>query len=724
MANTKTSKTKTKTATRTKRPNAVKTKALDVAGEQIERIQSAAVESKQPRFAMTKQQAINLFNQIYGVAKEAIYNEPPYAADSTRLDTWLAKVVKKEPLLFGILQSMVSIDKNRGWTLVGGKIQVKKFVNILHNFQVAPDLFGWRNGISVCAQNFYQSNLGAVVEIGRSQINGPLAALYTVDPTKCKLTGKQNTPLQYTNGPRDKQFWETTDYFRVTSLPSPAENMNGLGMCFAYRSIELAKLLVSVFEHDREQLGSKAPKGILTINGLPQDQWLQSLEESTVDLKTLEREYYSGVQVLASDGNPEIKVNLTSLSNLPEQFDHQQFINLIIYGYALIAGYDPREFWPVSTGSLGTATETDSQWRRASSKGGLDFALGFQERQQDELPETVDFEFEQRDVQGEIAEAEYRRKELDIIEGMFTSINSKQENLITLPEARQLMVDAKLIPDGWTPEDEETQVTDTDDFGELIEKQRVQRALAKFPDEDIVIYNSRINAFRTIRRAGEKKLLITVGAKPRPIKKKTMTERAFAGQDYETIRAEYYEVVHDTVLEYLEGSARSTAYKGAMSRNVVDAFTPTVEIGYEDGGSELPLEGDVEDFLTAAQSSELVNIESLFVSLKLLRDAGETDPETDPETEATARAEGYAATLDGIYNKAVLYGAGNKMLTFAGEDGEHSCESCTWLTGQRHRASWWIAHDYIPPTGSGLDCAAGGKCKHGLEDDDGELWTI
>lgn len=515
MANTKASsktktKTKTKTLPRTKRPDAVKTQALDKAGEQLERAQAAAVESKQPRFAVTRQQAVNLFNQIYGVAKEAIFNEPPYAADSTRLDTWLAKVVKKEPYLLGILQSVVSIDKNRGWTLVGGKIQVKKFVNILHNFQVAPDLFGWRNGLSVSAQNFYQANLGAVVEIGRSQPNGPLAALYTVDPTKCRLTGRQEVPLKYNNGPRDKQYWEPTDYFRVTSFPSPMETMNGLGMCAVYRCIELAKLLVSVFEHDREQLGSKAPKGILTINGVPQSQWLQSLEESSADLKTLEREYYSGVQVLASEGNPEIKVNLTSLSNLPEQFDHRQFVDMMIYGYALAFGYDPREFWPVSSGALGTATESESQHRRASSKGGLDFVLGFQERLQDELPETVEFEFEQRDVQGDIAETDFKDKQLKIIEGMFTQANSKQENLITLPEARQLLVEAKLIPDDWTPGDEDIQVEDTKDLGPLVEKQRVQRAIAKFPNEQIVVYNDRTKQTRVIYDPNNRKFTMRV----------------------------------------------------------------------------------------------------------------------------------------------------------------------------------------------------------------------
>lgn len=696
------------------------TKSIDRAAEQIERAQAQNVESKQPRFSMDRRQVTQFFQQIYGVAKEAIFNEPAYAAESSRRDTWLAKVARKEPYLLGILQSVVSIDKNRGFTLVGGKIQVKKFVNILHNFQVAPDLFGWRNGMSVSAQNYYQADLGAVVEIGRSQLNGPLAALYTVDPTKCRLTGNIETPLKYNNGPADKQLWEPTDYFRVASFPSPSESMNGLGLCAISRCLELAKLLVSVFEHDREKLGSKAPKGILTINGgLTLDQWLRSLEESAADLKSLEREYYSGVQVLVGELGANISVELTPLSSLPDDFDQEQFANMIIYGYALAFGYDPREFWPVSGGSLGTGRETEEQHRKATSKGGLDFALGFQEKLQDELPETIEFEFEQRDVTGDIAEVDFKKKQLEIINEMYQSVNARQEILITQPEARQLLVDANLIPDNWTPEEEDVQVTDTDDMTALVEKQRVQNALAKFPDDDIVVYNSRSKNFLTLRKAGQKKFMIRMGAKPKPQIKKKMTNRAVRG-DYESIRANFSDVVYTVVRDYLNSSDRSTSFKSAMGREVIEAYAYAAEVGYEDGGGELPLESDVIDWLTTSQDSEVANVASLFVSLKMLRDSGEFDA----EAEATARSDGYSNTLDGIYNKAVLFGAGNKMLTFEGDDGEHSCPTCIALKGQRHKASWWISHDYVPPTGSGLDCAAGGHCLHELVDDDGNVVTV
>lgn len=692
------------------------TKAMDTAGAQIERAAAEATLSKQPRFTPDRKSINQLFQQIYGFAKGTIYDEPPYQADSTRRDTWLAKVVLKEPYLLGILQSVVSIDKNRGWTLVGGKIQVKRFVQILHNFQVAADLAGWRNGLSVSSRNYYNSDLGTVVEIGRSAENGPLAAMYTVDPTKCVLTGTPDTPLKYNNGARDKQMWQPNDYFRVPSFPSPAESMNGLGYCAVSRCIELAKVLVSVIEHDREQLGSKAPKGILTINGLTQEQWLQSLEESSAELKTLEREFYSGVQVLA-DETGEVKVELTSFSNLPTGFKQEEFINMIIYGYALAFGYDPREFWPVSSGSMGTATETENQHRRASSKGGLDFALGFQEKLQDELPDTLEFEFEQRDVQGDIAEADFQKKELDIIKGMYETSNADGKSLVDYDEARQLMVEANLIPDEWTANEEEDSVTDTDDLGveQLLEKQRVQNAISKFPKDDIVVYSSRKNKYRTIRAAGAKKFSIAV---KKPLKKKVKS-RAYDG-DYTQIRAAFHDATYTVVRDYLNSSDRATSYKSAMNRNVVEAYGPAAEQGYIDGGGDLPLDDDANDWITAAQSAELGYVDSLFVSLKQLRDSGEFDA----ENEATARADGYASSLDGVYNTAAVYGAGNKMLTFQGDDGEHSCRSCTKLYGQRHKASWWIAHDYVPPTGSGLDCSAGGKCMHELVTDDGEVVTI
>lgn len=513
----------------THRSSRAQIKALDRTAEKIAVIRAAATDpaSKQPRFSIEEKNWQQLLFQFYNWGKGIIFEEPKYQADSRRRDKWLLEVVPKEPYLLGIQQSIVTIDKNRGFTLTGGKIQVKRFLGILHTVQVAPDIFGWRPATSVMSQSFWGTDLGTVAETGRLEIGkdenddpikGPLAKLYTVDPTKCRLTGKAATPLEYIPGAMrgETGLWSTSDYFRVTSFPKPNEEVNGLGFCAASRSIEFAKLLVSIFEHYRERLGSKAPKGILTINGggLTEAQWLKSLEQSTAELKTLEREYYSGVQTLVAPQGLTIDIALTPLSNLPDQFDLKTTVDMLIYGIALAHGYDPREFWPVGSGTLGTGRETETQHRKATTKGGLDYALGFQEEFQKELPPTLEFEFEQRDVEGDIAEIALNKSKMDIIDEMYKSVNGNGEILITHEQAMQLLVEAKLVPEDWTVPEEDVEFSDTDDVEALAEKERVQMAMAKYPDDDIVQYSLSTDKYRVIRKAGEKRPFKMRNVKP------------------------------------------------------------------------------------------------------------------------------------------------------------------------------------------------------------------
>jgi hypothetical protein len=44
--------------------------------------------------------------------------------------------------------------------------------------------------------------------------------------------------------------------------------------------------------------------------------------------------------------------------------------------------------------------------------------------------------------------------------------------------------------------------------------------------------------------------------------------------------------------------------------------------------------------------------------------------------EAYATADGYAKTLDRIYNEFKVAAGGTTMLTFVGEDGQESCADC------------------------------------------------
>lgn len=365
--------------------------------------------SKQPRFNATDRS--KMFWSMYRWVKEAYQVEPPYVPNSGKRDKWLREYVRGEPFLHGVLASVVSVDKNRGWTLLGAEHLVRKYVNRLHKLHAAPDQRGWRPFTGFLSHSYHCADIGAVAEIEWSAVdvitgfNAEVNSLYSVDPTHCRLTGDIEYPLAYTGDDLlklDPQEWNTNAYFRMVDNINTDATFNGLGICAVSRALELAKILTALYEHDAEQLLSKAPRGLLLLNGISEEQWESTLQARVETMSDLEKKYYTGVQVFAGNGLEKVSAELVSLSRIPDGLDHVEFTNLVMNLYALAFKYDPREFWPVSGGQLGTATETETQHKKATGKGGMDFILTYQENLQDLLPPTVEFEFEARDIDGEI----------------------------------------------------------------------------------------------------------------------------------------------------------------------------------------------------------------------------------------------------------------------------------------------------------------------------------
>ena len=219
--------------------------------------------SKQPRLGAVDKE--RMFASFYRWAKSAAAEEPAYTTDSRKRDVWLSDVWMKESHLAGVINSVTAIDRNRDWTLLGGKQTVNRYNNILRDSEAGD---GWRYFAGRAALSFYTSDLGAVTEVGRDGPDGPARAFYNVDPTKCMLTGNAATPLSYTPHNGKEQLWNPADYFRTTPLPSIREEYRGLGLCAVSRVWQLIQLMIAIDEHDLEQLGARAPKGLLLLQNI------------------------------------------------------------------------------------------------------------------------------------------------------------------------------------------------------------------------------------------------------------------------------------------------------------------------------------------------------------------------------------------------------------------------------------------------------------------------
>ncbi|MCK4829404.1 hypothetical protein KA005_77485, partial [bacterium] len=277
------------------------------------RAESAKNFSKQPRFS-DDATGMDFFQSVYRWATQA--EEPPYELSSSKRDKYLRDHVKQNPNIAGVVNSVIDIDKNRGWRLVGGRNQVSRFTEMFHSFEAAPGLQGWRPGISFASQSFWTTNMGGVIEVGRDGVDGPVRRFYNVDPVTCKLTGNNKKPLEYTSASKTKRYWKPQDYFRVASNISTDEKLHGLGHCAIDRALTLSKLMLALYEHDFEAMGSRAPRGLLLLKGISEKSWIKAMDAREAGLDSVGYDYYGALAVLASSAK-NIDAQLVALSNLP-----------------------------------------------------------------------------------------------------------------------------------------------------------------------------------------------------------------------------------------------------------------------------------------------------------------------------------------------------------------------------------------------------------------------
>lgn len=194
-----------------------------------------------------------------------------------------------------------------------------------------------------------------------------------------------------------------------------------------------------------------------------------------------------------------------------------------------------------------------------------------------------------------------------------------------------------------------------------------------------------------------------------------------AAGDLTAINKRYHDIITKELLAYFNGGI-VTGPRNHFRVATTEAFYDVFYLGWADGGQSFPVSPDALEWLQARLSQEFGYIDMLFQEAKELR----KDKEFDYFSWITFHADNYTRTLREIYNAARLravMAVKDIMVTFGGTDGEKPCKTCQKLKGQRHKISWFVKRNYIPPHGSGLECHAGRYCQHVLIDDNGKEIT-
>lgn len=465
------------------------TKELDKLAEKVEQASRQPINNPNS----TESSRTAFMTSIKQWSRKAELEEPPYIPNSSVRDAWLRDFVKAEPHLAGVLSTAVSLDTNRGYSLIGGRNQVVRFSRVLRGVENGQ---GWRQLKQLGCQDYYSTDMGQVVEVETDGRNGPLVSLYHVDSTRCELTGNLKNPLVYKPSNGKEQIWKQDYFYRICSMPSPDERFFNLGYCPVSRCLKITQIMIAVIEHDLEKLNTLLPKGILTVESdeITQEMWdnawnehLQVYPGQTGNL------YFDRLITLVARA---IKVNLTPFSELPDGFDPFTFTDYMLKAYALCFNRDPRAFWGFNSGSFGGGTESAVQAERATNAGYIDYLLQDQEQIQNLLPPSILFQYEEDDTQGKIQKAELLNLWADA--GLkLVELGIPQSSVLAL------MVKEQIIDPEFTPEIESEIATDDENVlqyrrQQLLEKEHVQMAVSRFPDDPIIEYRFPDNRLITL----------------------------------------------------------------------------------------------------------------------------------------------------------------------------------------------------------------------------------
>lgn len=387
------------------------------------------------------------YNALKEIAAESD-NVPPYG--NPQRDDYLSKVWQKEPILAGAVYSMAAKMTALTWKVVGRRRLAQQAAQM---FSAAAyiDGYDWGGFISSSATDFFTTDDGVFWETVKSgnPLLGRLVEIGHIDSIACTLTGHVKYPVIYNSaltGQENK--FRPGEIVHFASMPSPREEHLGKGFCAVSRAIRAAKLLMGLHEYDEEKLSNLPPEGVAAVTGLTMREFQDAVKLwRTKREQNISLTFPQVLWLIGSNPGASVKLDFIGFSQMPESFDRKTVVPQYVNTLALAFGVDTREFWPVSTSTLGTAAESEIQHEKAKGKGPGEFLTITERALNNELPEGVDFEYDTQDIEEDKNAAEIAKGWVDAYIPMMAPAVEGVEPLLKREDVLRLLADKGVIPD-------------------------------------------------------------------------------------------------------------------------------------------------------------------------------------------------------------------------------------------------------------------------------------
>lgn len=257
-----------------------------------------------------------------------------------------------------------------------------------------------------------------------------------------------------------------------SELPSPAEQMNDVGICAVTRVLKAAQVLKNLATYKNEKVSGRFYKAIHFVGGVSKGDIKDIMDRGQEEADNAGLIRYIMPQIVASlDPEKPVSVASIDLAGLPDNFDLDTELKWYITQLALGFGEDYQTFAPLPGGNLGTSTQSEVLHRKARGKGPALFIQTIENafRWYGIIPRNLEFKFIVADPSADKEAAEVfltyaRARQLMIQDGELTTDAARQLAFIQRGIPQEVLDE---IPEGYdvaqsdsslsTPEDNDTE---------------------------------------------------------------------------------------------------------------------------------------------------------------------------------------------------------------------------------------------------------------------------
>lgn len=311
---------------------------------------------------------------------------------------------------------------------------------------------GWLEFASKWFPERWYNDNGAFAEVlGNGPKDGPIlgmpVGIANLDSHRCTRTGHPIWPVIYTQAGTGKRF--KLYYTRVifsAQLPSGRDEMNGVGLSWFSRTLDVAQGIVDDLTFKTEKLGRRPKRGILVGKkiSLGQIQAAFAMADEAADNAGMKR--MSMMPVVANETAADVGIELVDLASMPDGFSWESDVTIAMYIIALTGGFPVRWMWPATSAG---ATKADALLQHmatamsgaAHELGTLQLLLGGSDmgkvhRSGKFLPPGLKMRFDIQDdwmdqVQAEIQNTRSQGRERNLLDQAITIRVSREQMLQT-----------------------------------------------------------------------------------------------------------------------------------------------------------------------------------------------------------------------------------------------------------------------------------------------------